>query len=170
MYLAQYLCDVAQEFSLHDIQDEELLRLILNSLFLLSRGKKDRRIIKSAFELKSASIEGFLPDITGCMICSHKDDIMYFDAIEGGVICSKCKDKINKSEIQEENFATTPILVLDRSLLDAMNYIINSPIEKVFSFSLPDKELDMLSNVCQTYLLHQLERGFTTLDFYNSLI
>lgn len=170
MYLGQYLCEVTSEFSLHDIPDDELLRLILNSLFLLASEKKDRRIIKSVFELKAASIEGFLPDITGCSCCSSLGDMMFFDAIEGYVVCEECKDKMNNNTETQEHMARSPILMLDRSLLDAMNYIVNSPIEKVFSFALPDLELNMLSKVCETYLLHQLERGFTTLDFYNSLV
>ena len=170
MYLGQYFCEVTGEFSLHDIADDDLLRLVLNSLFLLSAEKKDRRIIKSAFELKAASIEGFLPDISECMICSSDKGIAYFDAIEGCAICSECKSKMNKAAAGEQQIVKNPILVLDPSIIDAMNYIISAPIEKVFSFSLPDDELDILSKVCETYLLHQLERGFTTLDFYNSLV
>ena len=169
MYLGQYLCEVTNEFSLYDMEDEGLLRLLLNSLFLLCSDKKDRRIIKAAFELKSASLEGFLPDITGCAHCGSITDHMFFEAIEGCLVCSECKESINYTSENTDAFALSPLLILDKSLLDAMKYIIESPIERIFSFSLPDKEHNELSCVCETYLLHQLERGFNTLNFYKTL-
>ena len=169
MYLGQYLCEVACEFALFDMPDDTLLRLVLNSLFLLCSDNKDRRIVKSAFELKTASIEGFLPDVSGCSYCGDMTDIVYFEAIEGVIVCSECKEKLNRNEEVYERMAASPVLVLDRSLIDAMNFIVNAPIEKTFSFTMPDRELDMLSTVCETFLLHQVEHGFRTLDFYKSL-
>ena len=169
MYLGQYLCDVTCDFALHDMPDEPLLRLLLNSLFLLCSDKKDRRIVKSVFELKVASIEGFMPDIAECSCCGCESSDMFFDAIEGGVICRDCKDKMNRSEEYDQREQTYPIYIIDRSIVDAMTYIVSMPIEKAFSFSLPDDELCRLSEVCESYLLHQMEHGFKTLEFYRSL-
>ncbi len=169
MYLGQYICDITTEFALYDQADEALLRLFLNTMYLLCSDKKDRRIIKSVFEMKSASIEGFLPDILGCTYCGNLSGQVYFDAIEGNITCSKCKDKLNRERYDYENIALSPILYLDKSLLDALSYICTAPIEKAFAFSLPEREMDELSLVCETYILHQLERTFKTLEFYNSL-
>lgn len=169
MYLGQYLCELTGEFALYDVTDEPLLRLLLNSLYLLCSDKKDVRTVKAAFELKSASVEGFLPDITGCRFCGAISDTLYFEAIEGSVVCPSCKNKINLTEQSNTSTQHTPVLYLNKSLIDAMSYIIESPIERVFSFKLPDAELSMLSRVCEVYILHQLERGFKTLDFFNSL-
>ena len=96
MYLGQYLCEVACEFALFDEQDEDLMRLLLNSLYLLCGDKKDLRIVKSVFEMRSASIEGFMPDISSCGFCGGMTDAMYFDAIEGNLICTKCKTNFCK--------------------------------------------------------------------------
>ena len=169
MYLGQYLCEVTCDFALYDMPDESLLRLLLNSLFLLCSDKKDRRIVKCAFELKAASLEGYLPDITECCSCNGMSDTVYFDAIEGGILCLKCKDEFNSTQESYDAMSVAPIYVLDKTILDAMSYIINAPIEKVFSFNVPDYELDHLSVVCEAYLLHQMEHGFKTLDFYKSL-
>lgn len=169
MYLGQYLCEVTCDFALYDMPDESLLRLLLNSLFLLCSDKKDRRIVKCAFELKSASLEGYLPDITECSCCSGTSDNVYFDAIEGCIICAKCKDEMNNTQQMFDSVSAAPVYMLDRTMLDAMSYIISSPIEKTFSFNMPDDELDRFSAVCEAYLLHQMEHGFKTLDFYKSL-
>ena len=173
MYLGQYFCEVCAELALYDVPDQALLRLLLNSLYLLAENKKDIRIVKSVFELRSASIEGFMPDIEGCSICSNKKGEAYFDAIEGVLICTDCKKQINETQSPQyfyENMAALPILLLDESVLDAMNFIINAPLERSFSFSLPEDELKKLNSVCECFILHQLERGFKTLDLYKMLM
>lgn len=170
MYLGQYLCDVVCEFALYDMQDESLLRLLLNSLFLLCSDKKDRRIVKSAFELKACSIEGFSPDISECCICSTEPDSGYFDAIAGNLICNKCKSNLNDNTFELSENSVSSVLYLDKTMLDTMTFVINSPIEKTFSFNLPEAELVHFCEICEMYLLHQMERGFKTLDFYKSLL
>ena len=169
MYLGQYLCDVTCDYALHDMPDESLLRLLLNSLYLLTSDKKDRRIVKCVFELKSAAIEGFMPDINECSGCGCKSSDMFFDAIEGVVLCSECKSGINSSDSPFGIEQAAPVYILDSSILDAMRYILHSPIERSFSFVLPDEELSRLSVVCEAYLLHQMEHSFKTLDFYKML-
>ncbi len=169
MYLGEYICELTNEFALFDEIDEPLLRLFLNTMHLISLGTKDRRIIKSTFELKSASLEGYLPDLLGCRYCSNLSEHMYFDAIEGNLTCYQCKERINRENFDYEKMSLSPILYIDTSIFDALVYIVTSPIEKAFSFSLPDKELTELSFVCEAFVLHQLERSFKTLEFYNSL-
>jgi DNA repair protein RecO (recombination protein O) len=51
-----------------------------------------------------------------------------------------------------------------------MRYIIFCDSKKVFSFSLPESSMDQLSNITEVYFSTQLERGFSALDFYKTLI
>ena len=41
--------------------------------------------------------------------------------------------------------------------------------KRLFSFQLEEKSLSAFADVAEAYLLTQLERGFSTLDFYKSL-
>ena len=41
---------------------------------------------------------------------------------------------------------------------------------ELLSFEIGQENLEKLSNLSEAYLLTQLERGFTTLDFYKSLL
>ena len=55
-------------------------------------------------------------------------------------------------------------------VLDAMRYIVNCDSQKLFSFSVSNKTLEILSGITESYLITQLERGFSALDFYKSLL
>ena len=56
------------------------------------------------------------------------------------------------------------------ALLDAMRYICFCEPKKLFSFRVGTDTLKMLSDLTEAYLLTQLEQGFSTLDFYKSLL
>ena len=55
-------------------------------------------------------------------------------------------------------------------LLDAMRYICLCDPRKLFSFQIGENTLEQLSDLTEAYLSTQLERGFSALDFYKSLL
>ena len=56
------------------------------------------------------------------------------------------------------------------SILEAMRYICLCDPKRLFSFRIGPETLQQLSALTEAYLTTQLERGFSTLDFYKSLL
>ena len=59
---------------------------------------------------------------------------------------------------------------LGRGALAAMRYVTLCEPKKIFSFRLEPQALDELADIAEAYLITKLERGFSTLDFYKSLL
>ena len=59
---------------------------------------------------------------------------------------------------------------VNASILEAMRYICLCDPKKLFAFQLGNETLEILSALTEAYLTTQLERGFSTLDFYKSLL
>ena len=55
-------------------------------------------------------------------------------------------------------------------LMDTMRYICLCDPKKLFGFQVGKDTLSILSDLTEAYLSTQLERGFSTLDFYKSLL
>jgi DNA repair protein RecO (recombination protein O) len=55
-------------------------------------------------------------------------------------------------------------------VIKAMEYITNSTIDRLFSFSLSEEGLNCLAKVSEAFTLAQLEKTFKTLDFYHALL
>ena len=55
-------------------------------------------------------------------------------------------------------------------VLEAMHYITTCDAKKLFSFQIGDDTIEQLSAITESYLSTQLERGFSALDFYKSLL
>lgn len=60
-------------------------------------------------------------------------------------------------------------LALSPPALAALDHIVHGDPRRLFSFRLEDEALKQLAGGAEDYLLTQLERGFSTLDYYRSL-
>lgn len=156
--LGTYFAQAADVLSQEDIPTPELLSLVLNSLYMLSEDKADKRQIKSVFEMRLACISGYTPDLSGCHNCSN-EKADRFDISEGRLECQVCRDSLSHG-IR---------LPISSGTLDAMRYICFCDPKRLFSFTVSNSTLDELSSVSESYLTTQLERGFSALDFYKSL-
>ena len=114
--------------------------------------------IKAVFELRAASLAGYMPDLFGCHACGSQSPDK-FDISEGLLECTRCRSLSGGIRMP-----VTP------GVLEAMRYICLCDPKKLLSFNIGPENLEKLSNLTEAYLVAQLERGFSTLDFYKSLL
>ena len=157
--LGTYFAQVAETISQEDVPNPELLSLVLNCLYVLCGNSISEPQAKAVFELRIACLAGYMPDLNGCSCCGNPLPDC-FDISEGRLECRTCRDP----------FSTGIRMPVNPGILDAMRYICTCDSKKLFSFTLPPESLQLLSDLSETYFLAQLERGFSTLDFYKSLL
>ena len=157
--LGAYFAQAAELLSQEDLPNPELLSLVLNSLYALSKLNIPQALIKAVFELRGACLAGYAPDLYGCHRCGNPfpDRI---DLSEGRLECNGCRDP-------SSNGIRMPITA---GMLEAMHYITTCDAKKLFSFQAREDTIEQLASVTESYLTTQLERGFSTLDFYKSLL
>ena len=156
--LGSYFAQAAETMSQEDLPNPELLSLVLNCLFALAKLNLPEMMVKAVFELRSACLSGYTPDLYGCYRCGC-DNPDRFDISEGRLECVACRDPASTGL----RMPVTP------GVLDAMRYICSCDSKKLFSFHASAETLEALSYITESYLSTQLERGFSALDFYKSL-
>ena len=156
--LGTYFAQVAELISQEDMPNPELQSLLLNCLFALSRLDISEMQVKAVFELRAACLAGYTPDLFGCHICGSQTPNR-FDLSAGMLECQGCRSGSGGIRMP-----VTP------GLLDAMRYICYCDPKKLFSFKIGQETLLHLADIAEAYLTTQLERGFSTLDFYKSLM
>ena len=157
--LGTYFAQVADVVSLEDAPGGELLSLVLNCLYAIAQTKIPHMQIKAVFELRCAAISGYLPELSGCFHCGS-DKPHYLDISQGILECITCRDPSSDG-------IRIPV---NESLLAAMRYICTCHPKRLFSFQAGEETVAMLSQLTESYLCTQLERGFSALDFYKSLL
>lgn len=156
--LASYFAQVAELVSQEDYPTPELQSLLLNCLYGLSSLKLPYHQVKAVFELRTACLSGYTPDLFGCHVCGSQSPDR-FDLSSGLLECQACRDG-----------ASTGIrLPVTSGILDAMRYICFCDPKKIFSFRLSARDLLCLSQLTEGFLTTQLERGFPALEYFKSL-
>ena len=156
--LGTYFAQVAEVLSQEDLPNPELQSLVLNCLYALSKLNELEMKVKAVFELRAACLAGFMPDLFGCHICGCQTPDR-FDLSEGMLECVSCRGMGGGIRMP-----------VNPSVLDAMRYICYCEPKKLFAFRTGEQTVDRLSQLSEAYLVTQLERGFSTLDFYKTLI
>ncbi len=124
---------------IYNVTDENqdtsnILKLLLNTLYVLDKLNKDEKLVVAIFKVKLLDILGFTPRIDICNNCSKKlyeDKLekVYYDYIDNIFLCKNCVlTKDNKRYIE----ISVPTLI-------AINYVVRSDIKKIFSFDLKEK-------------------------------
>lgn len=167
--LSSYIAEVLNEVTVAE-QERDLLRLSLNSLYAISSGKYSLDKIKAAFEIRCASILGFMPDILGCSHCQERLGNFYFEIMDGTLCCFACHEKIlEQGAWQDDPRDCRVVAILSEGAKLALEYCIYSPLEKIFSFRISDEDMQLFSKAAEDYIINQLERSFKSLDFYKEV-
>lgn len=158
MCLAQYFCELALTVCPREQNSEPFLKLVLNSLYLLSEGKRSAELIKPCLEMRLVSLAGYMPDLTMCRNCGeYSADTMYFLPEIGMLECASCHERMSGG------------IALSPSALTALRHTIYADDDKLFSFSLSQEGLELLNICSESYLKYKFEKDFKTLNFYKAI-
>jgi DNA repair protein RecO (recombination protein O) len=150
-YMGFYFLEFSDYYCQENNDEKEMLRLLYQSLRALESGSYDNRLVRAVFELKALTINGEGPQVFSCMGCRKKEvPLVRFSVQWGGALCEDCGR-------QEGG-----ILICD-STRYALQYIVSSTIEKLFSFRVSDEVLDELCRIAGDYTAHYVRHTFKSL-------
>lgn len=156
LYLGCYILECVYMCACENQPDEELFRLILNTLYAISKNKNSHTLIKSAFEMKLCQVMGSAFEISECPACGEpftfNSDVL-FDFEESCFICEEC-GAFSDSAIKVQN-----------AVFLSLKHILNSDLKTFLSFRINEEFEKELSNLCEKYLLSNLEKIPNTLNY-----
>lgn len=168
--LGQYILDITRELAVENNVEADMLRLTLNTLYLIQEGKKSLQHIKATFEFRAMAQAGYMPELHGCDICGCEEGEMLFDVMNGIIYCRECQKIRNMGDAKPEDTGSASIVLqLTPSILRGLRYVLSAEPNRVFSYSIAEDEQADYAEVCEKYIINHLERGFTTLDFYHEV-
>lgn len=157
--LAMYMAEIAQTLAPIGKEAEILLRLLLNSFYVLSKGTRPPRMVKAVYELRAMSEAGFMPNLLCCAACQkYEDDRFFLNTNSGDLLCGECAQKQG----------LTPNL--DGAALTALRHITLVDDKKIFNFAIPEKSLELLCLAAEQYALQHLDKPLKTLDFLRTML
>ncbi len=158
--LACYMAEIVSYTVTEGQSAEDVYRLFMNCLYMISDRSASTDFIKYIFEMRITADLGLMPGLLGCYYC-YTGESLYF-LIDRGIFI--CKDHIRGSDINGKN-----IVSVTEGMLEAMRFVCLSEIDNIFNFRVSDEALERLGNISERYIEEQFDRHFSTLSFYKNI-
>lgn len=161
VYYGLYFCELADYFTHENDDGTEVLKLLYQSLRALAVKSISNMLVRYIYELKLLTLNGEAPQVFECIKCKKEDDLCFFNSEFRGILCQSCRKTIQSS---------VKFIPINNSTVYTMQYIITSPIEKLYTFTVNEevrKELkECMDNYCKLYI----DKKMKSLEFLEKLI
>ncbi len=174
VYYGVYFCEFAETVTREGLPAKEELKVLYRSLGALLKKSIGVELVRAIFELKMLSVGGISPQVYECVKCRKKEDLHWFSAKSGGCICKSCADKLWEEEVhaggQNEGLTVGErYLPVSGSALYTMQYILATPIESLYTFTVTEDVLSQLKKILKEFTDLHIGRKFKSLEMLELL-
>ena len=169
IYYAMYFCEFCTYMTKENMEAGEVLKLLYTSLRALSKPSLNKKLIRRVFELRFMAVNGEMPRVDACVLCGKeemlKEKKAWFSAEEGGILCDECR----RRRLQEREARTgasaggnagqysgrspwDDTVLVGTSTVYTMQYVLATPFERLFAFTVSEEVLEELENVMTWFL------------------
>ena len=156
-YYAFYFLEFADFYTREANDEREMLKLLYQTMRVLTKKIIPFELVRYIFELKALSVSGEGPQVFQCVRCGNRERPCVFSVKEGGLVCSECGQNVYDG------------MRLNTSTLYAMQFIVGTPVEKLYTFTLSDEVLQELRKVMERYLDVYVDHRFKSLEILKQL-
>lgn len=156
-YYAFYFLEFADYYTREANDEREMLKLLYQTMRVLTKRTVPLPLVRYIFELKAVSINGEGPQVFQCISCGSRERPCVFSVKKGGLICSECDRDVMDG------------MKLNTSTLYAMQYVVSSTIEKLYTFILSEEVMQEFGKVMERYLDVYVDKRFKSLEILEQL-
>jgi len=168
IYYGFYFLEVMDYFAKEGNDEKEMLKLLYLSLKALTNLNMTNELVRCIFELKILTINGMAPEVFVCFKCGDKEREKVFSVDTGGLVCKDCILQVIKQmdsshlngKFIEEGIELHP------STLYAMQHIISSKVESLYTFGLSEEVLKELIDLMKKIYWIYVDKKFNSLENY----
>ncbi len=153
-----YFLELAAYYGRENDDDLEMLKLLYQTIRVLSRKSLSFKLIRCVYELRIMTINGEGPYVSGCVRCREETGPFLFSFRRNGLLCPDCASKTDGAAIK-----------MRPAVSHALAYIASAPIEKLYAFNVTDDVLESLSGLISRYIDHMISHHFKSLDILSMM-
>ena len=156
-YYGFYFLELADYYAVENIEAKDMCNLLYVSLRALTKPVFPNRLVRRIYELRMFVLAGEYPDLFSCVSCGAKEDLHTFHIARGGMLCGGCSAVIGGG------------MDVDASTLYTMQYIVATPLARLYSFQVTEEVLSALERILDMCLRRYTDREFHSLQLINGL-
>lgn len=148
-FCASYVLEFTDRILPENVPDEQILDTLTGMLRILCKRKTRLRSLLIMYQWKILSITGYMPGLDVCVKCGNPEEQSGLSVVDGGVICSRCRDSgsVNMRLLYDLEFDIIPIL----------KFIQKNEIAAFSKLAFSDDTADYLDRILRSYLSYHLD-------------
>lgn len=137
VWYGYYFAELSEYYGKENLEATEMINLLYVALKALNNKAIPNELVRLVYEIRLIAVNGECPEFFVCRQCGSQEDIDMYSYAANGVCCKKCHSHIKDG------------ILLQSSTLYTLQYIVTSPLNKLFTFVVKDEvmaELKMVVN------------------------
>ena len=157
-YYGFYFMEFADYYAREYNDETQMLKLLYQSLRALASKKIPYELVRCIFELKALVINGEYPEVFRCACCEVQEQLVGFSCRAHGVVCDQCIAQLSDGIRMENSTAYT------------LQYVVSSPIEKLYTFTVSEMVLSQLQKIMKQYIGTYIDKKFKSLEILETCL
>lgn len=159
VYYGFYFCEFADYLTRENMDALGILKLLYQSLRVLSKKPIEIKLARYIFEIKILSLFGETPQVFECVNHLRRghpkttdQDGWGFSGLSGGLVCKGCFK------------ASRDAMPLSPAAVYTLQFIVSTPVEQLYTFNVSDEVREELKNVTKQYVRIHVDKEFKSLN------
>ncbi|MFV0528021.1 MAG: DNA repair protein RecO [Lachnospiraceae bacterium] len=152
VYYGFYFLEAADYYTQEGLDASDTINLLYITLKALTTGKIDAELIFVIYQLRLLQQQGECPQLFECVLSGETQGLTHYSAVQHGVVVAAQLTQVPDAR---------PISV---SALYAMQYIVTTPLAKLYSFQVTPEVLHELQRLIHKEFADKLDRKLKSLE------
>ena len=160
VYYGYYFLELADYFGREGTDEKNMMNLLYLTVKALLNPEIDDRLVRCIFELRTMTEQGLMPELFRCVNCGEEiagKENLFFSQEAHGILDGDCLKKASPGEARTARR-------ISQAALYTMQYIVSSPMTKLYSFTVTDEVLWELERHIQPYVAGNTDKKFKSLQ------
>lgn len=120
----------------------------------LINGQIEPLLVTHVCGFRLMQIMGYEPLLESCSVCGSSEEPLWFSYSECGVVCRR----------HLTGASTGSAVKLNDGLLPLLRYVMSAPIERLYSFTVPESTAKVYMELSRRFVQDRMEKAYTRLD------
>lgn len=152
VYYGFYFLEIADYYGREGNRETDMLNLLYVTMKALLNDRISDRLIRTVFELKAMVINGEYPALFECAICGRTENLTHISERYSGSVCRECAGAVKDAGL------------ISPTALYALQYIIASPLDKLYTFTLTPEAEQETARWMDRYIDRNTDKKFKSLE------
>lgn len=142
---ASYVLEFTEKLLAEEAPAPKLFELLTDFFEIIEKRPREYLFLVRAYQIKAIQYCGYMPKLSGCVVCGKTAENYVFGIEAGGLVCENCIQDIGL------------IYRVNSDIIEKIKYIAGNPLKKMGNLYLDTTSLEVISELINQYIAYHMD-------------